>query len=267
MITSTDQTGRQIILKQHPARIVSVVPSQTELLFDLALGNEVVGITKFCVHPPEALKTKTVVGGTKNLNIEKIRSLKPDLILANKEENTRQQIDELVQEFPVWVSDVKTLDDAFAMIESTGELTDKISQANAVIQKITSGFAQLQTSNLKSQTITCAYLIWHQHIMSIGNDTFIHDMLHRCRFENVFSSSTRYPEISSIELSAANPEIIFLSSEPFPFSEKHIAYYQRICPAAKIILVDGQMFSWYGSRLQYAPEYFLRLIHALNNIA
>lgn len=265
MLQTTDQTGREVIIRDYPARIVSVVPSQTELLFDLGLKDKIVGVTKFCVHPAEALKTKTIVGGTKKLNIEKIRSLNPDLILANKEENLRSEIETLAKDFPVWVSDIKTLDDAISMIHSIGELTNKVSDANVLCQKTTAAFAQLSTLNFELQTNRSVYLIWHNPIMTIGSDTFIHHMLHRCGLQNVFSDRTRYPEISAQELAETNPEIILLSSEPFSFREKHIEHYQSICPSAKIILVDGEMFSWYGSRLQYAPEYFHRLINSLNN--
>ncbi|HLG33682.1 MAG TPA: helical backbone metal receptor [Bacteroidia bacterium] len=265
MHKSTDQTGREIILKDYPSRIVSVVPSQTELLFDLGLGNEVAGVTKFCVHPAEARKTKAIVGGTKKLDIAKIRSINPDLILANKEENLRSEIETLAKEFPVWVSDVKTLDDVISMIHSVGELTNKVSEANVLCQKTTATFAQLSTFNFELRTKRSVYLIWHNPTMTIGSDTFIHHMLELCGLQNVFSGRTRYPEISSQELAEANPELILLSSEPFPFREKHMAHYQSICPSAKIIPVDGQMFSWYGSRLQHAPEYFLQLINSLNN--
>jgi ABC-type Fe3+-hydroxamate transport system substrate-binding protein len=262
MITSHDQTGRNIVLKEYPKHIVSVVPSQTELLFDLGLNAEVVGITKFCVHPPEALKTKAIIGGTKNLNTEKIRSLKPDFIIANKEENLRIEIETLASEFPVWVSDIKTLDDALAMIQSIGEITGKVSPAKNLTDGISSAFTQLQTSNLKLEV---AYLIWHRPVMTIGSDTFIHHLLMRCGLENVFATKTRYPEISEKELAEANPELILLSSEPFPFGEKHLQHYQQICPHAKIILVDGQMFSWYGSRLLHAPAYFNSLTNSLHS--
>ena len=264
MQTLTDQTGRKIILKYYLSRIVSLVPSQTELLFDLGLSNEIVGVTKFCVHPAEALSTKTIVGGTKKLNIEKIRALNPDLILANKEENTREQIEMLAKDFPVWVSDIKTLDDALAMIESVGALTNKVQKANSLMKKITSEFLKIRNPKSEIRNLACAYLIWHNPIMTTGSDTFINDMMQHCGLQNVFSGRDRYPEITAQELSEANPELILLSSEPFPFGEKHFAHYQSICPLSKIILVDGQMFSWYGSRLQYAPEYFFKLVRQIH---
>jgi len=260
MIIVIDQTGREVILENVPKRIISVVPSQTELLFDLGLKEEVVGITKFCVHPYELIKTKTIIGGTKNLNIEKIHSLNPDLIIANKEENNLEQVEELSKDFPVWISDVKTLEDALSMIQSIGEITGRKDSALDLRNKIMNGFNNLRTKISNSRFKKGAYLIWRNPLMTVGSDTFIHQMMTYCGFENVFAQEKRYPEISEEELSKINPEIIMLSTEPFPFREKHISDYNLICSDSKIILVDGQMFSWYGSRLQYAPEYFLKLI-------
>jgi len=257
-----DQTGSEVNFSKIPSRIISVVPSQTELLFDLGLNEEIVGVTKFCVHPEELVKSKTKVGGTKNLNLEKIRSLKPDLILANKEENKRSEIEELMKNFPVWISDVKTLEDALSMIQSAGELTGKTEEAKVILKNISTRFTnlRLQSSNLKPQR--SVYLIWNNPMMTVGSDTFISHIMERCGFKNVFSNRKRYPEITELELKDASPQTILLSSEPFPFRQKHVEYFQNICANAKILLVDGQMFSWYGSRLQYAPKYFEELIRS-----
>ena len=256
-----DQTGRDINISQIPARIVSVVPSQTELLFDLGLNDRIVGITKFCVHPEEEVKEKLKIGGTKNLDLDKIRSLKPDLIIANKEENKQEEIEMLMKEYPVWISDVKTLDDALEMIQSVGKFTNREKAAHEISNKISDRFSNLQRlmSNVQHQT---AYLIWHKPMMTVGGDTFISHMMKRSGYKNVFEGRKRYPEITETELKGSTPDIILLSSEPFPFKQKHAEHYQSICPAAKIMLVDGQMFSWYGSRLQYSPTYFSQLIHS-----
>ncbi len=256
-----DQTGRDVHIPRIPSRIVSVVPSQTELLFDLGLNDKIVGITKFCVHPKELVKTKEKIGGTKNLNLEKIRSLKPDLIIANKEENKRSEIELLMKEFPVWISDVKTLDDALEMIQAVGELTGRSEGAQKISTTISNQFTDLQRLTSNVQPLPAAYLIWHRPMMTAGNDTFINSMIEWCRFKNVFGERKRYPEITESELAEASPKVILLSSEPFPFRQKHVDYYQGICPDAKILLVDGQMFSWYGSRLRHAPGYFAELMH------
>jgi ABC-type Fe3+-hydroxamate transport system substrate-binding protein len=256
----TDQMQRNVELSSTPQRIISLVPSQTELLYDLGLEAEVIGITKFCVHPEEWFRTKTRVGGTKKLNIELIKGLNPDLIIGNKEENEHSQVEQLMKEYPVWMSDVKNLRDALEMIIQVGEITGYNLEAIDLSGRIQLDFDNLKPdiSNLK-QSRSAAYLIWHNPIMIAGGDTFINDMLKRCGFTNAFQTANRYPEMGSTELSTTNPDFILLSSEPFPFREKHIEQYKLICSDAEVLLVDGEMFSWYGSRLLKAPAYFQQL--------
>lgn len=255
----TDHLGNKLEFSKKPQRIISVVPSQTELLYDLGLDKEVVGITKFCIHPECWFREKERIGGTKNLNIDKIISLQPDLIIANKEENTQKDIELLQQHFPVWISDINTLTDALKMIADIGKLTEKEDKAAEIIHTIKSEFDLLKLDFKNKKSIRTAYFIWFNPMMTAANHTFINCMLGICNFENVFADKNRYPEISEQELKEANPELILLSSEPFPFKEKHIAYFQFICPKAKIELVDGEFFSWYGSRLIYAAKYFKQL--------
>lgn len=251
----TDQLQRKIALSSPPKRIVSVVPSQTELLYDLGLEKEVIGITKFCIHPQEWFKNKTRVGGTKTLHLDKIRQLQPDLIIANKEENTREQIEALAQEFPVYISDINNLDDSLAMILQLGEITGRLPQAEKISECIQHGFRQLAPMPKPKKAL---YLIWKDPYMVAGTDTFIQDMLQRCGFENL--ATGRYPSLEESEIAKLKPEWILLSSEPYPFKEKHIQELQEIAPEAKILLVDGEYFSWYGSRLQGAPNYFQQII-------
>ena len=248
-----DQTRRTIFIDAYPKRIISLVPSQTELLANLGLSDEVVGITKFCVHPDEWFRSKARVGGTKQLNIETIHALQPDLIIANKEENVKEQIEELEKHFPVWISDVNKLTDAYEMIEQIGIISNKESKAKMLISHIKENFSQFQHSSSNPQTI---YLIWQKPYMTIGGDTFIHSMIEAAGFQNIYANSTRYPEVTIEELKAKNPDLIILSSEPFPFNQKHIDELQVHLPTTKIVLADGEMFSWYGSRLIKAPAYF-----------
>ena len=259
-----DQFNQSIYLPSFPKRIISLVPSQTELLFDLGLEEEVVGITKFCVHPQKWFKNKTRIGGTKDVDINKIKALQPDLIIANKEENVQAQIEQLQTIAPVWVSDISTLQEALQMIKMLGEITNKKQSAATIVQKVINGFHQLAT--IKQTLKTACYLIWRNPYITIGADTFIHDMLLKCGCTNVFGNQSRYPEISIPQIAAANPSIILLSSEPYPFKEKHIVELQsqlqthnQELVSTKIILVDGEMFSWYGSRLLQSPSYFKTL--------
>ena len=254
--TFTDQLGNEVTVNYPPKRIVSIVPSQTELLFDLGLDDEVIGITKFCIHPIEKFAAKTKIGGTKKLLIEKIRDLKPDLIIGNKEENTQGEVELLMQEFPVWMSDISNLEDAMKAISQIGELVNREPEAAYLNHLINAGFTDLQTLAVtKKIDKTFAYLIWKDPYMVAGKATFIDDILRKIGLNNVIKQS-RYPEIGLSQLQTLNPQLIFLSSEPYPFKQKHIDEIQEVMPNAKVILVDGEMFSWYGSRLVKAVQYF-----------
>ncbi len=257
----TDQMGRTTQIPEHPQRIISLVPSQTELLHDLGLGERVVGITKFCVHPETWFKTKHRVGGTKKVDLEKVRALKPDLIIGNKEENERKDIESLEREFPVWMSDVRDLDGGLDMIARIGHLTGTSDRAMEISARITGGFSVLRPIE---PTLSVAYLIWREPYMAAGEGTFVNDMLKRCGLINVFDEGdARYPEVSDQGLAEADPDIILLSSEPYPFKEKHMADINMICPGTPLRIVDGELFSWYGSRLQHAPAYFQELLSAM----
>jgi ABC-type Fe3+-hydroxamate transport system substrate-binding protein len=252
----TDQMGREVTINFPPKRIVSIVPSQTELLFDLGLDQEIIGLTKFCIHPIEKFAERTKVGGTKKLNIDLIKDLKPDLIIGNKEENTQSDIEELSEHFPVWMSDIFTLDDAMKTIGEIGALVDRAPEASYLNHLISAGFNDLKTLALQHRIDKkIAYLIWRKPYMAAGKNTFIDDVLLTNGMTNVVKQD-RYPTITLEQLKTLNCELILLSSEPYPFGEKHIEEIQAVIPDAKIMLVDGEMFSWYGSRLVKAVQYF-----------
>lgn len=236
-------------------RIVSVVPSQTELLYALGLEDEVVGITKFCVHPTSWFKHKTRVGGTKTLNIELIKSLQPTLILANKEENVKEQIEALKDVCPVYVSDITSFDEALTMMEIIGQWTNRVEMARELIEQLR--YLSNRANQFKVD-LSVLYLIWQKPYMAAGSDTFINTMLCLGGWKNCVQQ-TRYPALTNQEIVSLNPDLVFLSSEPFPFKQKHIDALQLLLPNAKIILVDGEMFSWYGSRLLLSFDYFKQL--------
>ncbi|MEZ4888966.1 MAG: helical backbone metal receptor [Chitinophagales bacterium] len=257
----TDQMGNQICLHQiPPQRIVSLVPSQTELLYDLGLGDKVVGITKFCVHPQQWFQSKNRVGGTKNFHIDRIEALKPDLIIGNKEENTKEGIEALQQHFPVWMSDIQTFADALQMIEKVSVLVGKAQEGKRLLQQIEAAFADLQRFSLQKERKKVLYLIWQNPFMAVGSETFIDEMLTICGFENVLKPQSRYPTLTHKDLQNLSPELLLLSSEPYPFKTKHIAALQTLLPHTQIRLVDGELFSWYGSRLLKAAPYLKKLI-------
>ncbi len=248
----TDQLHRTIKLPYPPQRIISLVPSQTELLFHLGLAEKIVGVTKFCLHPYEQVKKVSKIGGTKNFHFEKIDELAPDLIIANKEENYQEGIERLAEKYPVWISDIYTLEDALNMIVGIGEICTKKTEAQMVAAFIQSNFSLL-TKTYKGKV---AYLIWKNPYMVAGNRTFINDILQRLGFENVFADKSRYPQVSLPEIAEKEPDYIFLSSEPYPFQEKHLQEMQQLFPDSQVQLVNGEMFSWYGSRLLEAIKYF-----------
>ena len=254
----TDQMGRNVRLDHIPRRIVSLVPSQTELLHALGLDEEVVGITKFCVHPDEWYRSKERIGGTKNVNISRIKALNPDLIIGNKEENTQRDIEILAQDFPVWMSDIYNLTDALAMIEQVGLLIDKPKASREIINDISDNFKQLNGLLLGKKVL---YFIWKDPYMVAGNNTFIHALIEEeLGGVNVARHLDRYPEIDCTP-DAFQPDIVLLSSEPYPFKSHHVDDMKAMFPAAEVLLVDGEFFSWYGSRLTMAPDYFRRVFH------
>ncbi len=244
-------------LSYVPKKIVSLVPSQTELLHYLGLENETIAITKFCVHPETWFRHKLRIGGTKALNIEKITELEPDLIIANKEENVKEQVEALSGKFPVWVSDINNLDDAIQMIIDIGELTGKKERASELVVAIETAFDSLK-ENIHTH-IPAAYFIWRDPYMTVGGDTFISDVMKKAGFKNVFADMDRYPEISIEQIKASGCQLVLLSSEPYPFAQKHVEELEKELPGIKIILVDGEMFSWYGNRLLHAAVYFREL--------
>ncbi len=248
-----------------PKRIISLVPSQTELLYDLGLEDEVVGITKFCIHPEHWFRNKPRIGGTKDVKFDRVEALSPTLIIANKEENIKEQVEALASIAPIHTTDISTLEDTYQMIQEIGKITNTSVKAEEIIGNIKEGF-RILSEQLQSQTPkTCLYLIWKDPYMSIGGDTFIHDMMLHCKLQNVVTNETRYPSISIEQIQSLAPEIILLSSEPYPFKEKHIAELQTHLPKTTILLVDGEMFSWYGSRLQHSPAYFCGLWNTINS--
>jgi ABC-type Fe3+-hydroxamate transport system substrate-binding protein len=272
-----DQMGRTITLKNRPRRIISTVPSQTELLFHLGLVDEVVGITWFCIHPSNHFRSKAKVGGTKKLNFETIAALQPYLIIANKEENDRGQIEELAKHYPVWISDVETFEDALMMVEMLGEITGRGEKAHELCGGIIEGFTALDKVAEKEKQ-KAAYLIWRNPWMGVGKNTFIDEMMNMCGFDNVLKSfethnfdtetdSLRYPRVYLDELKELHPDVVLLSSEPFPFKDKHIAEIKEVLPCAEVRLVDGEMFSWYGNRLIHSAKYFKHLMQSFGQKA
>ena len=253
-----DQMNNTILLSEIPKRIVSLVPSITELLVDLGLREKIVGITKFCNQPSDLKKQYSTIGGTKNINIDKIKELKPDIVFANKEENVEHDVLEIKKFTNVWISDVKTVNDNFDLIKNIGDIFNKKELSKKIIHETKFIFDNLKINNLKNKTVL--YLIWKKPYMSVGIDTYIHDILTKIGLTN-FITDKRYPIVEFKNL----PEIdyIFLSSEPYPFDLKEKQEIERLKINSKVFLIDGTMFSWYGSRISKSSNYFQELITKL----
>lgn len=239
------------------------MPSQTELLFDLGLDKEIIGITRYCIHPADKVEGKGKIGGTKRFDIDKIAALKPDLIIGNKEENYEEGIFELQKICPVWMSDIFTLKDAISMMREIGSITGKQNESDNLIHEIETGLVP-NSSRLHK---TCAYFIWRRPYMVAAKNTFIDNMLSVFGLRNTFEEKERYPEVSIDEIGETRPDFIFLSSEPYSFTDKHIPEFNEICPTAKVVVVDGEMFSWYGSRLKLTGAYFQQLRQQLGIVS
>lgn len=229
-------------------RIVSLVPSLTELLIDLGLTEHIAGRTRFCVHPADKVKDIPIIGGTKNPRLDKIRESNPDLIIANKEENRPRDVKSLMDDFEVEVTNISTIEDALITIHELGQKLESAEKAKALIGEI----QQLLEERPDESELRTAYIIWKEPWMSVGGDTYIHDVLEHWKLPNVFSDQSRYPKFGLKELKSYNPDLILLSSEPFPFKEKHISQVEEACPAARVLLVEGEWFSWYGSHMRHA---------------
>jgi ABC-type Fe3+-hydroxamate transport system substrate-binding protein len=248
---TTDQTGFTLDAPSTPRRIVSLVPSQTELLHTLGLEDEVVGITRFCIHPETWRRGKTRIGGTKDADVSKIRSLQPDLVIANKEENLLETVSEIRSFCPVWTSDVCDIPGALDMVLSIGSLVGRERESKELVESLN----PLSAMRLVPRRRRAVYLVWKDPWMAAGGDTFIHDMMRCAGLSNAFEDRSRYPSLTLDEMSATRSDLLLLSSEPYPFRERHVEELKKAFPHADVALVDGEMFSWYGSRMVRSIPY------------
>jgi ABC-type Fe3+-hydroxamate transport system substrate-binding protein len=241
-------------------RIVSLVPSLTEALFALGLGDRVVGVTDWCVHPAEALAGRPRVGGTKNPRIGAILELAPDLVLANREENTRRDVARLeAAGVAVWVTYPRTVRDAAALLRELAQLGAPPRALRERVEPLEAEVARAEASRpARATRFFCP--VWRRPWMAVGADTYAHDLLELCGGENVFRerSERRYPIVETSELLRARPEVILLPDEPYAFGPHDVADLARLdVPAARdgrIHLVDGTLVSWYGPRTLRAMQ-------------
>lgn len=261
-----DQLGNLHEFESVPKRIISLVPSQTELLYDLGLEDKIIGITKFCVHPFHFKSTKKIVGGTKKIHFEKIKLLQPDIIICNKEESTEEIVKQLQEICPVWVTNIVSIEDNFKMISDFGKLFNCRTEAQKWNDKLTFALSDFKKHIQDIEIKKAAYFIWKDPYMVAGNDTYINELLKLNHFKNIYEDKGRYPEIELKKMRLdGDPDLVFLSSEPYPFKEEDAFEIGRFTHHAKTIFVDGEMFSWHGSRLLKAFSYFKLLHERLKN--
>lgn len=265
----TDQISRKFELNAPPKRIVSLVPSQTELLYDLGLEDSIAGVTKFCVHPAHLRKSKTEIGGTKKLHFDRIDALNPDLIVANKEENTREDVDRLSEKYPVYVSDIENMDHAITFSDDMGVLTGNQEKASALNRRIKDAVDSLRRETEALKSMTAVYLIWKDPYMAAGTESFITEMLKLCGIENSLvkwgKDGQRYPEITIEQMRLLDPDFVILSSEPYPFKAIHGSEITKLTQL-KTVLADGEAFSWYGSRILHCLPYLQKFVQEINSI-
>lgn len=251
--------------KPKPQKIISTVPSITELLCDLNLEDQLIGVTKFCEYPLHIKKTKPIIGGTKKLKLDLIDELQPDLIIANKEENTQEEILQLAEKFPVYLTDIKTLEDNNQMILNLGKLCFKNSEARNIVDKINYAQKDFQSFIKDYPIVKVAYFIWARPWMAAGNNTFINHMLEINGFENMYANHERYPQIMIKKFRMeGDAKVVLLPNEPYPFKDEDAFELGRFTHHAKTLFVDGTYFSWYGSRITKAFSYFKQVRKSLD---
>lgn len=262
MVTINDQLSNKLTLSKPATRIVSLVPSLTELLFDMGLEESIVGRTKFCVFPETKVDRIEIIGGTKNVNIDKVKKLQPDFVIANKEENLPDIVGALQEEIPVYVSDIFDIASCLQVIQDIGKATGK-----TVESMLISGFIEKEKEQfLRPKIQSCIYLIWKNPFMTVGTDTFIYSMLEEAGFNSLVDEK-RYPTLSLEEIQNLQPKYLFLSNEPYPFKEKDRKELQSKLPNTKVSIIDATYFSWYGSRIVKSFDYFFQLHKELANMS
>jgi ABC-type Fe3+-hydroxamate transport system substrate-binding protein len=250
------------LFSKPKSKIISLVPSLSWYLYELIDSNSIVGISKFCEIPETVNSIPIRVGGTKNPQLQRIRQIKPDLIVANLEENTKDAIEDLAKEFDIYLTNVNDLPSMYQMMQELGILCNQVAIADNWIFKISEAYKKYIIDAQNEKPLRIVYLIWKDPYMAAGKNTFINSFLNDTGLINCFGHLDRYPIVSIEMIQQVNPDLIFLSSEPYPFSNKHFDEFRKV----SCVLVDGKMFSWYGSFLYKSFAYLKALKGTLNSI-
>lgn len=257
MIVLRDDIGKEHLFSCVPKSIISLCPSLTETLFDMGLGAKVIGITDYCLYPKDEVQRISRVGGPKTILFDAIDLLKPEVILAIKEECSKDQIEQLSKEFKVIVFDIETFNQGLQMILKLGALFNVEELAHEMANQISCG---LDSIPHREECLSCLYLVWKNPWMAAGKNTFIDSVLQKIGFINIVNEQDRYP---SIDITNCKADVVFLPSEPYSFGQNEKKYLEGIKGFGKVFLVDGEMFCWPGSHLLKSIEYFKELIKQL----
>lgn len=247
-------------------KLISLCPSLTELVFDLGAGDALIGRTKFCVHPADRVEGVEKVGGTKNPKVDRIIELAPDLVLMNEEENRREDAEALAGAgIRVHSSMPRTAADTAAMVRAIGMALARSREAERIAADIERRADRVRRDAVRYPPVRYACLIWRDPIMTVNDDTFIAGLLALPGGQNVFGArSERYPTITAAELHDADPLLVLLPNEPFPFQPRHadeLSILSRL-PRERFRLVDGELLSWHGSRTPRGIDYAERVLRS-----
>lgn len=265
MLVVKDQLGREHRFEQVPTRIVSLVPAVTETLFDLGLEDELVGITSACMHPYHLRVTKENVGEPQAIEVEQLKLLLPDIIIASPRENSLETIERLRAVSTVWLVDVRTMEQNIQLIELLGQLFNKRTEARKWVDKIHFGQRDLMDFVRDKSSFKVAYFVGKDPFVVAGEGTLTQELLALNKFENVYATRVEpYPEVEIRKIRIqGDPELVFLPSLPYAFQEEDAFEIGRFTHHGKTIFVEGEMFSWYGTRIAKAFDYFKQIHNRL----
>ena len=251
-----DASGAPVALPAPPRRIVSLVPSITELLFALGRGDAVIGCTIFCTEPRDGLRGVARIGGEKDPDLDAMRALRPDLVIANVEENKREHVEALrAWGIAVYVTYPRTVVEGIALVRDLGQVIGAGLRGAELADALAGALAAQRARRRGRPAVRVFCPIWRRPWMSIGGDTYIHDMLAECGADNIFGDrSERYPEVTLAEVAAARPGAVLLPDEPYRFRRAHAADFEGhpgipTMASGRVHLVDGKLLSWYGTRI------------------
>lgn len=242
----TDALGHTFEFSAPPKRVVSLVPSLTEVLFDLGAGASVAGVTSFCIHPPQARETAAVVGGTKNPKVDVIRQLAPDLVYMNLEENLKRHAEAIREFAPVFVTEPKKVADVESLILQLARIHAREREGDAIVSRLA---AALEEVRRKARRFTFAVAIWKNPWMWCGGDTYVSNLVAEAGGLNVFAGQTRYPTLQAEDVVREHrPEVIFLPDEPYLFTDDDAADLRAKTGARVVGPFAGDLFTWHGTR-------------------